>query len=98
VIINQLNVKEVSILKPENDPPVGANGNGPESFAVTFQLMQAVAGKIESVGRFRGVERGQNIFDSLDEVCPDLTGVVTLEKPFKPPVLKALDHCETSVQ
>jgi hypothetical protein len=88
VIINQLNVKDLSILEPENDPPVGANGDSPESFAVTFELMQAIAGEIESVGRSRGVERGQNIFDSLDEVCPDLTAVVTLEKPFQPLCLK----------
>src|SRR5216684_7155842 len=28
MIINQLNIKGVSILEPENDPPVRANGDG----------------------------------------------------------------------
>jgi hypothetical protein len=27
VIVNQFNIKSVSILKTENDPPVGANGD-----------------------------------------------------------------------
>jgi hypothetical protein len=47
--------------------------------------------------RFRGIERGQDIFDSVDEVCPDLTAVATLEKSLQPPVLKAPDHLEQSV-
>jgi len=36
MIIKQLNVKSVSILEAKNDPPVGANGHSPESFAVAF--------------------------------------------------------------
>ncbi len=88
MIINQPNIKDVSIFEAENDPPVGANCDGPESFAVTFELMQAIAGKVEGLGRLRGVEGGQNIFDSMDEVCPDLTAVATLEKPFQPLCLK----------
>ena len=36
MIINQLNVKSVSILKSENDPPIGANGNGPVSSTVAL--------------------------------------------------------------
>ena len=60
--------------------------------------MQAIAGKVESLRGVGGVERGQNIFDSVKEICPDLAAVVTLEKSFQPPVLEAQDHLEYSVQ
>lgn len=82
MIINQLNIKDVSILEAENDSRVCANGDGPESSAVAFELMEAIAGKVEGLGRFRGIERGQNILDSVDDICADLTAVTTLEKPF----------------
>jgi hypothetical protein len=98
MIINQLNIKGVTILEPENDPPVCTNGDCPESFAVAFELMQAIAGKVEGLRRFRSIERGKNIFNSVGEVCPDLAAVALLEKPFQPPVLEAPDHFEVSVQ
>jgi len=94
MIINQLNIKGVSILEPENDPPVRANGDGPEPSTLTLEPVQAIAREVECLRRFRGIERGKDIFDSVDEVCADLTGVGTLEKPFQPPVLKAQDHLE----
>jgi len=98
MIINQLNIKGVAILESENDPPVGTNGNRLESFAVTFEFMQPIAGKVEGLRRFRGIERGQNIFNSVDEVSPDVAAVALLEKPFSAPVLEAPDHFELSVQ
>jgi hypothetical protein len=97
MIIYQLNIKGVTIHESENDPLVGTNSNCSESFAVAFELVQAIAGKVEGLRRFRGIERGQDIFDSVDEVCPDLTAVATLEKSLQPPVLKAPNHLEQSV-
>jgi hypothetical protein len=49
MIIKQLNITRASVLESKNDPPVGAHGNSPESFAAAFQGMQAIAGKIESL-------------------------------------------------
>jgi hypothetical protein len=60
--------------------------------------METIAGKVKCLRRFRGIESGQNILDSVKDVASDLAAAATLEKPFQAPVLKAQDHFEESVQ
>jgi hypothetical protein len=94
VIIDQFNVKSVSVLKPENDAPIGSNRYGPISPTVALQPVQAITGEIESLWNVSSVKSRQNIFDSVNKICSDLTPVVPLEKSFQPPVLKGLNHFE----
>jgi hypothetical protein len=54
--------------------------------------MQAITGEIEALGAFGGVQRGQDIFDLVHEICADLTSVAVLEEPLQPLVFKAADH------
>jgi hypothetical protein len=93
MIIKQLDIEGVSILEAENDPPIGANSDGPESPAIALQLMEAIAGKVKRLWRFRGVESRENILDPVKDLGCDLAAVATLEKPFK-----AQDHSGKSVQ
>jgi hypothetical protein len=92
MIIKQLNITHVSVLKPKNDPPIGADGDSPESLSVAFEGMQAIAGKIKSLRSARGVERSQNIFDLVDEISSDLAAVATFVTSFQPLMLETYDH------
>src|SRR6266851_4664134 len=54
--------------------------------------MQAIARKVKSLRGVGGVERGQNIFDLIDEVSSDPAAVATLKKSLQSPMLEARDH------
>ena len=92
MIINQLNITRVPILEPKNDPPVGADGDRPESFAAAFERMQAIAGKIKGLRSVCSVEGSQNIFDLVNEISSDLTAVATFVKSLQSLVFETDDH------
>jgi len=45
MIVNQIDVKCITLLEPEDHPPVTANGHAPETFQLTLQWMQPPTGK-----------------------------------------------------
>src|SRR6266853_113585 len=54
--------------------------------------MQAIARKVKCLRAVGGVERGQNIFDLVDEVSSDLAAVAALVKSFQSPMFEARHH------
>ena len=75
MIIDQINVEGLASLEPENDPPIGANGNGPVAFAITLQLMQPEGWQSQRLDRVRGMEHGQDLLDLADMLCVHAPGV-----------------------
>lgn len=68
-------------------PPAGA-----------LQLVQAIAGKIESLWNVRSVESGRNIFNPAKEISSGLTSVTPVEKSFQSPAPRALNLFEQNVE
>ena len=92
VIVDQFNVESIFPFKTENDAPVGPHSDRPEASQPAFERMQAIAGKIERLGRRGLIETGQNIFYVLQQVGSYPAPVVAFEESFQTPVLKAPDH------
>ena len=95
MVVHQVDVASSAIFETENNPPVGANREGPVSFPIAFELVQAVAGKIESLRGGSGVQYAQNTLDFVGQVSAKAAAIVLLEQPLQALVLKADDHCES---
>ena len=89
VIVNQLNIKGVSILKPEDDAPIRAHRNRPVSFPITLELVQPIARQIKSLGRGRNIEDRQDLLYRINQIRTDSAPVSLLIKPFQSSTVKA---------
>src|SRR3989304_746391 len=62
MIVHQIKVKCVTLLEPEDHPPVTAHGDAPESFQLTLQRIQPPTGKQTNLLRVDGfVDRPQDV-------------------------------------
>jgi len=86
VVVNQLNVTSVAVVKPEDTPPVRADGHCPVPLEVAFEPMQAIPGKVKSPGRRRHIENGENSLNGLHEVGADSAPVALLVEPSQSPI------------
>ena len=68
----------VTVLEAKNDAPVGADGDGPKVPPVAFELVEAIARKIETLRGGCGVEQGKNVLDFVEKVWPDFAAVPAL--------------------
>jgi len=89
MVIGQLNVPSVAVLKAEDDPPVGAHGQGPEAPQIAFKPVQAIAGQIESLRRAGGIEESQNLLNGIDKLRTDAAAVASLIKTFQTAMFEA---------
>jgi hypothetical protein len=62
MVINQLDIPNVTRFKTKNDPPVAAYGHRPETSQVTFEWVKAKAGQINGSGAACAIEHRQNSF------------------------------------
>jgi len=92
MVVNQVDVASAVIFETENNPPVGAHRDGPVSLPIAFELVQAVAGKIESLRRGSSVQDRQNTLDFVGQVSAKAAAIVLLEQPLQALVLEADDH------
>jgi len=88
MVVNQVDVASSAIFETENNPPVGANREGPVSFPIAFELVQAVAGKIESLRGGSGVQYAQNTLDFVGQVSAKALRLFCSNSRFRPLCLK----------
>jgi hypothetical protein len=92
MVIHEVNIESLAILKPENDSPVRAYGDGPKACSVAFQRMKPERRNIE-IGDFLScLHHCQYLFDFSDVLWVDSAWAVIIEKLPQPFVLKGLDH------
>jgi hypothetical protein len=92
MVVDQINVAGVTLLEPEDHPPVRAESHAPEAFQAASERVEPETGKIHVFGLSGSVENGEDILRLLDVIGPDAFGFAILEKPFQPLVPKALNH------
>jgi glutamine synthetase type III len=78
----------VDVFEAKNDAPVGADSDGPKVLSITLELMEAIAGKIESLRGRCGVEQGKNVLDLGEKVLPDLVPLAALIEAFQASVFE----------
>jgi len=62
--------------KTENDPPVGAHGDGPKAFAFTLQRMQPEGWLVHVLDPARRIERSQDQAYARGLICLYFAAVV----------------------
>jgi hypothetical protein len=92
VVINIIHIKNLPVLKAENDPPVGPDRHCPETLEIASERMQMETGQIHISNASGGIQNSQNVFDLLYMVWPYLAGVVLLVEAFEPLVPKMSNH------
>jgi len=78
MIVNQVHIENITIRKPENNPPISANRHAPKAFVIAFQRMQPERVHIHIVDMFRNIEAGQNHFNPVSQIRPDSSSFVSL--------------------
>ncbi len=100
MIIGQLNVPCITVLKAEDDPPVGTQGQRPEAPQIAFELVQAITRQVESLRCTGGIEKSQNFLNGIDKISTDAAAVTPLIKTFQTAMFEAPYHsgkCSVSI-
>jgi hypothetical protein len=82
VVIDIVNVLR-SVVKTENDPPIGANGYCPESFPFALERMQPESWKIHVADSWGGVKRRQYVSQFANVFRVNSARVVVFKKSFQ---------------
>ncbi len=93
VRIHQISIVCVPGLETKNDTPVRLHGYGPEARHVASEGMESEAGQIHVADLIGCIEAGQNPFDFLDVVCPQIaagTRFIQTSKTTGRPALAAV--------
>ena len=78
MVVNQINVRGVPIVEPEDDSPVSRDCYCPETGSVAAKAVQPVAREIYTLCISCGVQPGQNVCDLVDVIRRDAPPVSVL--------------------
>jgi hypothetical protein len=92
VIVNQLDIIGLSVVKTENDSPVGSDSDGPNTLPVTLKRVQVKTGQSHVLNRGGFVELDQDGSNLIEQVGPNPTRVASFKEPFQASVLEADDQ------
>jgi hypothetical protein len=80
MIVHQIDVEGAAILEPENDSPVCAHRNRPETLQVALERVQPERRNIEGGDTLRRVQHRQNLSDLANVLGVKPARIVVLEK------------------
>jgi len=92
MIVNEINVSDVTSREPEYDAPVTGYRNTPEAIQVPGQRMQAQTCEVH-VARHPGkVEIAENANDSFSMRGMNARGIAAIMQPSQAPMPETADH------
>src|SRR4030095_7554237 len=92
VIVNQIHIAHITVIEPENNPPVARDSDAPESPQVTPQRMQPVTRQIDSFRGLRHIEQTKSRFNLIDQGRINPASVTAFVQPLQSSVAEALNH------
>jgi len=92
VVINQVNVTDVSALKTKDDAPVCPNGHAPEALQVALERVKPESREIHIFGYSGTAENSKNVLNLLDQIRADSFALAVNKKPLESLVPKTLNH------
>lgn len=95
MVVDQFNIERIRLLKAENNTPVGAYGNRPNTLQVAFKGVQTITGKVNRLRRIGFIQAGKNILNRIQKVGPYPAPVAPFVKPFQASMLEAPNHEDT---
>jgi hypothetical protein len=78
VIVNEINIKRFTVLKSENDAPIGSHCNRPEVLEVAAQSMKPKTRHAHVLDIFGHIQQAENGLDLLDVLRVYAFSVITL--------------------
>jgi hypothetical protein len=81
LVIEQIDIRSVALLEPENDPPVGADGDAPIACEVAFERVQPPHRQVEMARFCRLIEPRQHARHLVGVLWVYLAAVVTFHTP-----------------
>ena len=95
MVVDEIHLERITVLEPENQPPVSGNGHAPKTLQLTLQRMQALAWEQRDVGGLLGrVDRGENVGDLLRLTRRQSGGVIRFKEAPKLLALEASDRAQ----
>jgi hypothetical protein len=92
VRINPIYIAHITVIEPENNPPVARNSDAPEPPQVTPQRMQPVTRQIDRFRGLRHIEQTKSRFNLLDKDRMNPAAVTAFVQPLQPSVAEALNY------
>jgi hypothetical protein len=92
VVVDQLDVVSGTIVKTENNSPIGSHGDGPKPLAMALQGVEMKTGQSHIFDRIGFVELDQNRPNFAGQIGSDSAAIVLFKKPFQALMLKSDDH------
>jgi hypothetical protein len=92
MVIYEINVDDVSVVEPENDPPVPRYGYAPKALKVARQRMKPQSREIRVPWSPRGIKIGENARDFLAKGSVNLRCVVPFIETLQSAMPEAADH------
>jgi hypothetical protein len=92
MVINQLNVIDLSAIKAEDNSPVRSNCYGPKAFPVALQRVEVKTGQPHVVNGVGFVELEEDRSNLGDQVRSNAGRIVLFKEPLQAPMAKADDH------
>lgn len=80
VVINQIYIQSITVFKAEYDPPVGADGDGPEALEAAFEGVQLEARRVHIVREVGCVEPGKDTCYLVDILRRQLASIVIFKE------------------
>ena len=96
MVIDQIDIPNMSITKPKYHAPVCSNRDAPEPFEPAFERVKPEAGKIHIQRNPGAAQNGEDVFDLVDHVGLKPSPLAIDEKPLESLVSKTLDHVSAS--
>jgi len=92
MVVNQVDVKGIWLIEPEDHSPVSSNRNCPKSRQLALESVQSEGRQSHMSNRWRCVQNSQDFAKLLNVLGGDATRVVIFEQAFKAFVTKRTDH------
>jgi hypothetical protein len=92
MVIDQIDIPNMSIAKPKYHAPVRSNRDAPETFEPAFERVEPETGKIHIRRDPGAAQNGEDVFDLLDRIGMEPSPFAVDEKPLDSLVSKTLDH------
>ena len=90
--VSHINVLSVALQKAEDHTPIGPDGHAPETFEIALERMKPKAGQIHVVRLSGTVKNREDIFNLLDVIGVDSSGLTIFKEPLQSLMPEALNQ------
>jgi hypothetical protein len=95
MIVDQIDVADLSVVEGKNDTPVAIDTDGPEPSEIVAQGMEPIAWQSHLIDRLYDIEALQDALDLGQHIGSDPGSIALLIEALESPMAEASDHTHT---